>query len=412
MYVERELERKIIDKLSAPEIIAIFGARQVGKTTLLRRIHESIEGRKIFLDFEDPEIVGLFDEDIKTFARLYVENNDFVFLDEFQYSQKGGKNLKYLYDTFKKKFIISGSSSLELTIKLPSYLVGRIFILELFPFSLKEYFNYRARSEFEVSREKVKQFEPIPNSIHNILIRLLDEFIIFGGYPRVVITENMEEKTEILKNLLLTYLSRDVRGFFRIATDYPFNRLMKAIALQIGNLINYSELSRLSGAVHREVKNYLSILEETYIIKLIKPFFRNKRTEIVKNPKVYFIDNGLRNMVVRNFQELSTRVDSGALIENTVGAELLKQGYEIKFWKSKGGAEVDFVIEERGQLIPIEVKSGELVSPGKSMINFSRKYNVSTAFLLHRGNFSIEERGGTRFIYLPIYLIASIGELI
>ncbi len=412
MYVERELERKLLSLLDRPEIIAIFGARQVGKTTLMRHVFGAIERSKIFLDFEDPETVGLFDEDIKAFAKLYVENYDFIFLDEFQYSQNGGKNLKYLYDTYKKKFFISGSSCLELTVKLPSYLVGRIFILELFPFSLTEFFNFLAKKEFEIAAEKARRLEQIPTAIHNSLLRLLDDFIVFGGYPRAVISENPSEKSEILRNLLITYLSRDVRGFFRIAVDYPFNKLMKAVALQIGNLVNYSELAGLAGISLREVKNYLSILEETYIVRLAKPFFANRRTEIVKNPKVYFLDNGLRNATVRDFRDVSTRVDSGSLIENFVAAELVKSGFEIRFWRSKGGAEVDFVIEENGRLIPIEVKFHAARSPGKSLISFSRKYNPPTAFILHRGNLMVQERGHTRFIFLPAYLVHDIMELL
>lgn len=410
MYVERELERKITGLLDKPEIIAIFGARQVGKTTLVKHVFYSIEQSKVFLDFEDPELLGLFDEDIKVFAKLYVENYNFIFIDEFQYSQKGGKNLKYLFDTYRKKFIISGSSSLELTVKLPSYLVSRIFILELFPFSIREFFNFRAKGEFEIALEKARRLEPIPSPIQNSLMRLVDEFLIFGGYPRVVISENADEKHEILKNLLITYLSKDVRRFFRISVDYLFNRLMKALSLQIGNLINYSELSILAGVSIREVKNYLSILEETYITRLVKPFFANRRAEIVKNPEIYFLDNGLRNAVIRDFREVSARVDAGNLIENFVGSELIKSCFEIKFWRSKSGAEVDFIID--GNLIPIEVKFSSARSPGKSLISFSKKYNPSTAFILHRGNLMVQERGNTKFTYLPVYLVHIIPELL
>ena len=412
MYVKRKLEKKIIEMLDMPEIIAIFGARQVGKTTLMRHVYDTIEKSKVFLNFEDPEIVGLFDEDIKTFARLYVENNDFVFLDEFQYSHNGGKNLKFLYDTYGKKFIISGSSSLELTVKLPSYLVGRIFILELFPFSIEEFFYYRSREEFEVAVEKATKLDPIPSTIHNNLLKLLDEFLIFGGYPRSVISKNSAEKEEVLKNLLITFLSKDVRGFFRISKEYPFNRLLKALALQVGSLINYTELSSLAGVSLKDVKSYLSILEEAYIIRLIRPYFANRRTEIVKNPKIYFLDNGLRNATIRDFREISVRVDAGALLENFVGAELIKCGFEIKFWRSKGGAEVDFVIEEQGKLIPIEVKSSVAKSPGKSLISFAKKYNPDIAFLLHRGNLSVQKRENTEFVFLPAYLVQSIKDIL
>ncbi len=411
-YIKREVEGKVKRLLGTPEIIAIFGARQVGKTTLMKRLYELVDGSKIFLDFEDPEVVGLFDEDIKAFAKLYVEGYDFIFFDEFQYSRNGGKNLKYLYDTFRKKFFISGSSSLELSVKLPSYLVGRIFILELFPLSLREFFNFRAGREFEAAVEKAKKFQPIPSAIHESLLRLFDEFMIFGGYPRVVVADDLSEKREVLRNLLITYLSKDVKGFFRVATDRPFNKLMKAVSLQIGNLINYSELANLSGTSLRELKRHLSILEETYIIRLVKPFFRNRRTEIVKNPKVYFMDNGFRNVVIRDFRDISVRADSGSIAENLVCAELVKQGWEVRFWRSKGGAEVDFVVEEQGNLTPVEVKFSTTVSAGKSLISFVKKYKPKVAFVLCRGNLKVDKWEGTKFIFLPVYLADNLRDFL
>ena len=412
IYIERELEKKIRKLLDAPEIIAILGARQVGKTTLMSRIFDTINDSKVFLDFEDPEIAALFDEDIKTFAKLYVENNDFIFIDEFQYSRKGGQNLKYLYDTCKKKFIVSGSSSLELTVKLPAFLAGRIFILELFPLTLNEFFSFVAPGEFEIAREAEHKGEPVSPLIHEKLLKLTDSFMIYGGFPRAVTASDFDEKKVILKSLMTTYLLKDIRGFFRLANEYPFNRFLKALSLQIGNLLNYSELSNLAGISLREVKRYLSILEETYIIRLSKPFFVNKRTEIVKNPKVYFIDNGLRNAIINDFREPSGRVDMGQLLENLIASELIKQGFELRFWRSKGGAEVDFVVEKEGRLIPIEVKSFSRTTPGKSLISFVKKYGCTLAYVFYRGNLNIVERGNTKFVFMPVYLAGLLEELL
>lgn len=412
VYIERVLEKKVERLLETPEIIAILGARQVGKTTLMKHIYDSIDNSKIFLDFEDPEIRGLFDDDIKTFAKLYVENFHFIFLDELQYSKNSGKNLKYLYDTYKKKFIVSGSSSLELTVKLPAFLVGRIFILELFPLTLKEFFNFLAQKEFQVAKEKIIYKEPIPAVIHEKLLNLLEEFIIFGGFPRVVTSKDIDEKKLVLKNLITTYLLKDIRGFFRLSSEYPFNRFMKAISLQIGNLLNYSELSNFTGISFREVKNYLSILEETYIIKLSKPFYRNKRTEIAKNPKVFFLDNGIRNATINDFRDLSERVDSGQLLENLVASEIVKNGWELRYWRTKGGAEVDFIIEKDGNLVPVEVKSSLKSTPGRSLINFTKKYGSKVALIFYKGNFKIIEREGIKFTFLPLYFANILEEVL
>ena len=405
IYVKRNLEDKIEKLMDAPEIIAIFGARQVGKTTLMRKIFEKIVGRKIFLDFEDPEMVGLFDEDIKAFSKLYVENYEFIFIDEFQHSQTGGKGLKYIYDTFKKKIFISGSSSLELTVKLASALVGRIFILELYPLSLEEFILFRTPEMYYMAISYLEKQKEVPTHLHKQLLRELDEFLVYGGFPRVAIEKTLDLRKEILKNLYITYLIKDIKEFFRLSSEYSFQKLIKLLSLQVGSLVNYSELSRTAALSLNEVKRNISVLEETYIVRLSRPYFTNKRTEVVKNPKIYFIDNGLRNYIIQDFREPLTRPDIGQIVENFVASEIVKSGKELKFWRSKSKAEVDFVIESPGYPIPVEVKSGIAKSPGKSLISFVSKYGPKKAFVLHRGNYSRRTINGTEILFMPLYAV-------
>lgn len=405
IYVKRNLEDKIEKLMDAPEIIAIFGARQVGKTTLMRKIFEKIVGRKIFLDFEDPEMVGLFDEDIKAFSKLYVENYEFIFIDEFQHSQTGGKGLKYIYDTFKKKIFISGSSSLELTVKLASALVGRIFILELYPLSLEEFILFRTPEMYYMAISYLEKQKEVPTHLHKQLLRELDEFLVYGGFPRVAIEKTLDLRKEILKNLYITYLTKDIKGFFRLSSEYSFQKLIKLLSLQVGSLVNYSELSRTGNLSLNEVTKNVSILEETYIVRLSRPYFTNKRTEVVKNPKIYFIDNGLRNYIIQDFREPLIRPDIGQIVENFGATEIVKSGKELKFWRSKSKAEVDFVIESPGYPIPVEVKSGIAKSPGKSLISFVSKYGPKKAFVLHRGNYSRRTINGTEILFMPLYAV-------
>ena len=405
IYVKRNLEDKIEKLMDAPEIIAIFGARQVGKTTLMRKIFEKIVGRKIFLDFEDPEMVGLFDEDIKAFSKLYVENYEFIFIDEFQHSQTGGKGLKYIYDTFKKKIFISGSSSLELTVKLASALVGRIFILELYPLSLEEFILFRTPEMYYMAISYLEKQKEVPTHLHKQLLRELDEFLVYGGFPRVAIEKTLDLRKEILKNLYITYLIKDIKEFFRLSSEYSFQKLIKLLSLQVGSLVNYSELSRTGNLSLNEVTKNVSILEETYIVRLSRPYFTNKRTEVVKNPKIYFIDNGLRNYIIQDFREPLIRPDVGQIVENFVATEIVKSGKELKFWRSKSKAEVDFVIESPGYPIPVEVKSGIAKSPGKSLISFVSKYGPKKAFVLHRGNYSRRTINGTEILFMPLYAV-------
>ena len=405
IYVKRNLEDKIEKLMDAPEIIAIFGARQVGKTTLMRKIFEKIVGRKIFLDFEDPEMVGLFDEDIKAFSKLYVENYEFIFIDEFQHSQTGGKGLKYIYDTFKKKIFISGSSSLELTVKLASALVGRIFTLELYPLSFEEFILFRTPEMYYMAISYLEKQKEVPTHLHKQLLRELDEFLVYGGFPRVAIEKTLDLRKEILKNLYITYLIKDIKEFFRLSSEYSFQKLIKLLSLQVGSLVNYSELSRTAALSLNEVKRNISVLEETYIVRLSRPYFTNKRTEVVKNPKIYFIDNGLRNYIIQDFREPLIRPDIGQIVENFVASEIVKSGKELKFWRSKSKAEVDFVIESPGYPVPVEVKSGIAKSPGKSLISFVSKYGPQKAFVLHRGNYSRRTINGTEILFMPLYAV-------
>ena len=400
MYVKRDLEDKIFRYLDSPEIIAVLGARQVGKTTLLKQIYQNVPEPKVFLDFEDPEILELFEEDIKAFARLHVEGNRFVFIDEFQYSQDGGRKLKFLYDRYhqKTKFLISGSSSLEISLKTVSFLVGRIFIFELYPFSFEEVLRAKDPKLARLFSEETL----LPSSLHKKLLSFFEEYSLYGGYPRVVLARDEEEKREVLKNIFVTYLLKDIKGFFRLATENHLQKLVKALALQIGNLIRYQELAQLAELSLPVLKKHLAILEETYIIKFLKPFYTNRRLEIVKNPKVYFWDTGLRNHLVRDFRPFSERPDKGALVENAVGLELLKKGLELNYWRTKSGAEVDFVLPEHPP-VPIEVKAGLAQTPGKSFLSFLRRYSPERAFLFHEGEPAQETREGITIHFLPWY---------
>ena len=179
-YIHRDLEGKIRRFLDTREIIAIFGARQVGKTTLMRHVFDTLPEPKVFLDFEDPELVNLFDEDIKAFARLYVEGQKYLFIDEFQYSQSGGKNLKFIYDQYQAKILITGSSSLDLAVRTASALVGRIFLFELYPLSFSEFLSYKMPRIRSLIQERIPANEPFPTDLHNQLIKLVQEFTVWG----------------------------------------------------------------------------------------------------------------------------------------------------------------------------------------------------------------------------------------
>lgn len=384
MYVERDLASKIRQYLSAPEIIAVVGARQAGKTTLLKHLQAGIQDSS-FLTFEDIEIRELFDLDIKSFIELYIKPARVIFIDEFQYSKRGGPGLKFIYDTVPdRKLIISGSSSLDLTIKAVKQLTGRILSFTLYPFSFREVL--RSKDE-RLSKlfESTLEFGPVEPPLLQRLQKYFQEFVVYGGYPRVATAQNDEEKKEILRNIFQVYLLRDVKDILGFVDDYKILSLVKALALQAGQAISYDELGNLTQQNTSVVKKQINFLEKTYVASLLRPYFRNKRTELVKNPKVYFFDTGLRNAVIKDFKPVNERQDKGALYENCVFSELMKKDRQVKYWRTKSKAEVDFVVDDQ---IPLEVKSG-LAKPlvGKSLYSFMAKYQPERAFILNESLF-------------------------
>jgi len=365
MYIKRKLEDKILQYLPEKEILAIVGPRQSGKTTLLKKIQESLKD-SIFLTFEDIETLELFEKDIKGFIKRY-QDFKYIFVDEFQYAKAGGKNLKYLFDTFPGlKIIISGSSAIDLTVKAIKFLVGRIFVMELYQLDFSEYLSHSDPELFKIFSRATKNFSLVRNELNveevdpEVKRRLnyrLNEFIIWGGYPRVATAANEELKKEILKNIYNTYFLRDIRDTLGLVDDFRLSKLIELLSAESGQLVDYNELSKLSGYDFRTLKKYINILEKTFICRTVRPYYKNRRTEIIKNPKIYFFDTGLRNYSLGDFNELANRKDKGSLYENFIFNQLLKSGVAANYWRNKSKVEVDFIIRQADQILPIEVKS-------------------------------------------------------
>lgn len=414
MYIKRKLEAVFTTYLEAREILAVIGPRQSGKTTLLQKIQAGLED-SVLLSFEDREDLELFELDIKGFAGKYSRYR-YIFIDEFQYAKSGGKNLKYLYDSCAdNKIIISGSSAIDLTIHALKFLVGRIFIFSLYQLDFEEYLNYRdsglhhtfvevkASVNIKAGSIAVPRLSPVLVKQFN---RLLEEFILWGGYPRVVLATTEDEKRMILKNIYNTYFLRDIRDTLGLIDDFKLSKLLKALSLQIGQLLEYNDLSRLSGYDHITLKKYLNMLEKTFICALVRPFFRNKSNEITKNPKVYFYDTGLRNHVMGDFRGLENRADKGFLYENFIFSQLNKQELHMNFWRTKAKAEIDFIVETSNGVIPIEIKSS-IGKPliGKALHSFISAYTPESALLLNEDvliNSKVEE---TAVYFLPHWVI-------
>ena len=359
MYIERDIKEEFEKIAQSYALVAVVGARQAGKTTFLKEHAKSL--KSTYLLFDDPDIRALFEEDIKKFEKQYMENADIFIFDEVQYCKNAGRNLKYLADTGKKIWLTS-SSEMILSKEVLSYLVGRVSILRLYPFSLKEFLKARGQKEFN----------------QMILERNIWEHISYGGYPKIVIGEGTELKKTMLRDIYNTMILKDIAQTFSIEDIKSLEEFTKHLSLNIGGIFSYETISKDLKISFQTVKKYLDAMEKSYLIARISPFYKNKIKEIIKQPKVYFIDTGLRNIISNSFEN----EPDGKLFENYVASELVKAGHTPKYWRTKSKAEVDFVLEEEKEIIPIEVKLKADEKIGKSLHSFIDIYKPKRAFIV------------------------------
>lgn len=415
IYIQRELKKELKPFLIRKEILALVGARQVGKTTFLNYLFSELKKRakKIeFLTFEKEKDLALF-ENIEDFKDYY-RNHHILIIDEFHYAKDGGKKLKYLFDTTKIKFIISGSSSLELTFETERYLVGRMFKFLLYPFSFREFLLAKDKKLFQVLSHrfpdvfsnKITRQRPFGDEINRRLQKYFEEYLVFGGYPAVVLAKTKQEKIKILESILENYLLRDIKALLNLKTQRELLKITEFLASQTGNLLSYKELSNASNFKYREVLTHLEILENTFIIDLLRPFYKNPRTELVKTPKVYFTDTGFRNYLLADFKEFGKRNDKGELVENFVFSQLQRKKLgKINFWRTKSKAEVDFVLQTRGEVIPVEAKYSSSPSVGKSFHSFIEKFSPKKGYILTKGFSDIKKIKKTKIYFVPVYYL-------
>ncbi len=404
------------------EAYAIKGPRQSGKTTILKQLQKSLSEKKvIFLNFEDPDILESFEANPKEYISSYMTSKDpyFFLMDEYQYVKNCGKTLKFLYDTFENvKFIVTGSSSLELCGDMAKFLVGRVFFFEVFPFSFHEFLttkDSRLANIYQEKNRQIKQFMLIGSSqnietadiFHKEFISPLNEFLTFGGYPAVVTAQDAETKRIILKNIYDTYVSKDVIEFLRVSDPSKYRCIARTLAALTGKILNFNEVSKTCQSYYKETKKTISTLQETYITQLIQPFHKNPLTELKKNPKVYFYDTGLRNYILNNFNPLEKRTDAGNLAENHVFLALRNSFPDktINYWRTTNKAEVDFIINLDDEIVPVEAKYQVFQKPkiSRSFRSFIETYKPKKALIATKDYWAIEKIENTTVLFAPMY---------
>lgn len=361
--IRRELLDPLIAGLERPWITVLIGSRQVGKTFLMKlMIQHQLETQNVlpqnlfYFDLDYFEFWELLEDPSRflDFLEIYGgrEGTRYVYLDEVQRLKNAGLILKRLHDLqLDLKLIVSGSSSLEIKSQVKETLAGRKRVYEVYPLSFSEYYHFK-------TGEGLDNVPALLRYERNRVEKHLDEYLNFGGYPGVALEDDPEEKKALLREIYDAYVRKDVSDFMQVEDIQAFNKLVVLSASRVGALLNVEEISRSLRIRRNTTLRYLDILEHTFIIHRLPPFFESRKKELVKMPKLYMLDNGLRNVSLNYFQEVSFRPDRGALAENFVFSQLARRFgvRNLFFWRTTGKSEIDFIRQDGVKLTPVEVK--------------------------------------------------------
>ena len=335
-------EKRIFQRLQPNKAILLFGARRVGKTILLKNIIQQFDGKTLLLNGEDFDTLALLEPaSISNYKRL-LQDVDLLAIDEAQNIPGIGKKLKLMVDEISGiKIIASGSSSFDLLNKTSEPLVGRGSQFYLYPFSQAE---IAAQENALETRQN------------------LEDRLIYGSYPEVVLISEVEQKKEYLREIVNSYLLKDILAVEGLKNANKMADLLRLIAFQTGNLVSYDELAKQLGLSRNTVEKYLDLLSKVFVVYRLGSYSGNLRKELSKAGKWYFFDNGIRNALISNYQILNMRQDVGQLWESYLISERMKQNQYLGlnksfyFWRTYDGQEIDLLEESEGKLQAFEFK--------------------------------------------------------
>jgi len=368
--VNYKREQEIENNLYPGRVLVIYGPRRVGKTTLLQSYLDANRHKKIFFATGDDILIReLFLSENRTRILDFAFPYEIIAIDEAQHVKNIGIGIKMMIDAFpQKRFILTGSSSFDLSREVSEPLTGRHFTMTLFPI---------AQIEMNANR-----FE---------LETLLSDFLIYGSYPEVLNTRDKKLKARILTELISSYLFKDVLSLDKIKSPDLLLDITKCLAFQVGGEVSFNEIAKRVRRDVKTVQRYIDLLEKMFVIKKVRGFGRNLRNEISKKTKFYFYDNGVRNAVISQFNGLDLRNDIGQLWENFIFMELVKQD-EINqtlgafyFWRTHTGQEIDIIQETNGVLSAIECKWAKETVPIPS--KWKEHYGHAAFKIIHQKNY-------------------------
>ncbi len=369
----RDLHQPMIERLKAQKVLLLFGARRVGKTVLVKQLMDAFEGNKQLLNGESQEVARLLENrSITNYQRLF-SKIDLLVIDEAQHIPDIGMKLKLIADELSNLCVIAtGSSSFDLKNQAGEPLVGRSTQFQLSPLSLHEF------SSVETTFDT---------------LALTDERLIYGGYPELLSLSTYEQKEEYLTDLADAYLLRDILALDGLKNASKMHDVLRLIAYQIGQEVSYDEIAKQVGLSRNTVERYLDLLQKVFIIYKVGGFARNLRKEISKGCKWYFVDNGVRNAVLGNFQpyNLRSEIERGELWENFIIGEIRKRNLNQKrhatlyFWRTYDKQEIDLIEECNGTLHAYEIKAGK--KHPKVPVAFQTAYPEASFDVINRENY-------------------------
>lgn len=359
--IKRHLQQTITEKLFKGKVIMLIGARQVGKSTLFAQLLSSHDNNEVMsLNCDEPEVVAMLENMNTSELRMLVGDKRIVMIDEAQRVPNIGMTLKRMADNLNDvQILVTGSSSFQLRNSLEETLTGRKFEYNLYPISTSELMS-------TYGLLKVKQ--------------TLEARLIYGSYPDIL--NNSSNAKELLMNISGSYLYKDILTAEGIRKPALLDKLLVALALQIGSEVSYNELAQTIGSDSKTVEKYIDLLEKYYVVFRLSAFIRNLRTELKKGRKIYFYDNGIRNAVLQNFAPISLRNDIGALWENFFISERIKHNHyngryvRSYFWRTTQQQEIDYIEEEDGRFSAFEMKWNVKRSSAQIPQKFASSYDV------------------------------------
>ena len=360
----------IENELAPKRVLIVYGPRRIGKTTMVKDFAEKNKNNKILFSVgDDMRLQKLFNSGLRKEILEWAFPYEILIIDEAQYIKNIGQAVKMIIDEYpNKKIILTGSSSFEIAQNVGEPLTGRHFTMTLLPIMQNEIL----KSNFEKKE-------------------ILEDILIFGTYPEILVQNTKEEKIRILDELISSYLLKDILILDKIKSPDTLIDILKALAFQVGNEVSFAEIGNLVGRDTKTVQRYIDILEKTFVIKRVRGYSGNLRNEISRKSKFYFYDLGIRNAIINQYNGIDLRNDIGALWENFVFMELYKKSLSLKeykefyFWRTHDKVEVDIIIEKDGKLYAYECKWSKI--DFKNLNLFQKVYPNTEIDVINKDNY-------------------------